>query len=162
MHPMDNNNVCEELVIDCETGFRNFRDNGDYDIEIVNEPFREIKEKVAQPDSGNFVKWVNINEPGLTINYHKNTKKLVLHSNDYWLPLVYLASDVTLPIYLNLVSNYLYDKSRNLLKNEKARVHMSAIYEDKESGKVKKFNFEGDTESLQKAITRFNLNKFME
>jgi len=161
MHPIDDKNVCEELSIDNDSGFLNFKENGKYGIEVVNEPYREIEEKVAQPDSGDFVKWLHINRPDITVSIQKSVKRLVLHSNDYWLPLVYLASDVTLQIYLNLVANYLYDKSKGLFKGETARVHMSAIYEDSESGITKRFNFEGDTVSLQKAIKKFDLNNFM-
>jgi len=162
MHPIDDKNICEELPVDDDSDFLNFKRNPKYHIEIVTEPYGDMEEKVAQPDSGDFVKWLHINSPDIEVSVQKSEKQLVLHSNDFWLPLVYLASDVTLQIYLNLVASYLYDKSKGLLKGETARVHMSAIYEDSESGVTKRFNFAGDTESLQKAIKRFDLNKFME
>lgn len=78
------------------------------------------------------------------------------------MPIVFLASDVTLPIYLNLVANYLYDKSKALLRGEQNRVHFSAVYEDKSTGTTKKFIFEGNEEALQKAIKKFDVNKFLE
>ncbi len=78
------------------------------------------------------------------------------------MPLVFLASDITLPIYLNIVANYLYEKMKGALKGEKSRVHLSAMYKNTSDGITKKFEFEGDVDALQKAITKFNLNKYLE
>lgn len=162
MHPTDNNNLCEEVVFEDEKPFVDFKKDGTHSIAIVNEPYGEIEENIAKPDTGDFVKWLHESRPDISVRTHEEGKRLVLHSSDYWLPLVFIASDVTLPIYLNLVASYLYDKSKGLLKGESARVHMSAVYEDSKSGTIKKFNFEGDSESLQKAIKKFDLNKFMD
>ncbi|VXB97296.1 hypothetical protein PSEUDO8BK_40548 [Pseudomonas sp. 8BK] len=46
------------------------------------------------------------------------------------------------------------------LKGESPRVHFSAEFQDNHSGKIKRFTFEGDHESLKSAIKRFDANEF--
>ncbi len=82
------------------------------------------------------------NNPNINIEVQKADKRLLLRSGDYWLPIVFLARDITLPLYLNIVANYLYEKMKGALKGEKARVHLSAIYEDSSKDLTKKFDFE--------------------
>jgi len=162
MDVFDDKTVSEEKLLENDDHFRQFLDGNHKGILVVHEVYREIEDVVAQPDTGEFVKWIKTNNPEITIESQEYQKQLVLRSSDYWLPVVFLASDVTLPIYLNVVANYLYDKSKGLLRGEKNRVHFSVIYEDKNTGKSKKFFFEGSGDDLNKAINKFNVNKFME
>ncbi|CAN0540789.1 unnamed protein product [Ectocarpus sp. 12 AP-2014] len=131
-------------------------------ITVLPESYREVDGLIVKADAGDFTKWVKLNAPEIEITANEGHSKLALRSGDYWLPLVFLASDVSLPIYLNVVSNYLYEKMRGALRGDKARVHLSAVYEDKKEGKLKRFDFEGDAESLRSAIKKFDLNKFMD
>jgi len=131
-------------------------------IIVVPESYEEMDDPVVKAGTGDFIKWLNHESPNIETHNEEERTKLVLRSGDYWLPLVYLANDISLPIYLNLVASYLYDKARGVLKGDATRVHLSAVYEDKNAGKMKQFNFEGDIESLQKAIKRFDLNKFLD
>jgi hypothetical protein len=162
MDIFDDKTVSEEKSFENDDEFKQFLGNNPKGILVVHETYREIDGVVAQPDTGEFVKWVKTNNPGVKIETQEYGKQLVLRSNDYWLPLVFLASDVTLPIYLNMVASYLYDKSKGLLKGEENRVHFSVVYEDKKAGKTKKFVFEGSGSELNKTINKFNVNKFME
>lgn len=136
--------------------------SGKNGIVIVPESYGEVGSSVVKADAGDFIKWLKTESPNIETHNDIEVPKLVLRSGDYWLPLVYLANNIALPVYLNLVANYLYDKARGALKGDTTRVHLSAVYEDKEAGVFKKFDFEGDTESLQKAIKRFDLNKFLD
>ena len=131
-------------------------------IVVIPELFGDVDQPIVKADTGDFIKWLKITSPEVEIFNSVSMPKLVLNSGDYWLPLVFLASDITLPIYLNLVASYLYDKAKGALIGDTTRVHFSAVYEDKKEGKKKQFNFEGDVESLQKTIKRFDLNKFLD
>jgi hypothetical protein len=113
-------------------------------------------------DFGDFAKWVRQQSPSLRISVPADAPKLVLRSADVWLPLVYLASDTSLQLFLNMAASYLYDKAKGALKNDQARIHMSAIYHDKQAGKTKKFEFSGDADALAKAIKKFDLNNFFD
>ncbi|MEJ2650016.1 MAG: hypothetical protein P8016_16600 [Sedimentisphaerales bacterium] len=162
MDIFDDKRISEEKSLEDDHQFREYIDSGPKGLLFVHEPFGEIEDVVAQPDTGDFVKWIKKNNPEIAVETQKYQKQLALRSNDFWLPLVFLASDVALPIYLNLVASYLYDKFRALLRGEQSRVHFSAVYEDKSTGKTKKFIFEGNEEDLNKAIKKFDVNKFME
>ncbi|MBI5591463.1 MAG: hypothetical protein HY881_13375 [Deltaproteobacteria bacterium] len=162
MDIFDDKEISEEKNLKDDHQFREYIDSGSKGLLFVHEPFREIEDVVAQPDTGDFVKWIKKNNPEIAVETQKYQKHLALRSNDFWLPIVFLASDVTLPIYLNLVANYLYDKAKGLLKGEQNRVHFSAVYEDKTTGTTKNFIFEGSEEALQKAIKKFDVNKFLE
>jgi len=124
MDVFDDKEIAKEEELDDDSDFRIFLEKQPIGIAVVHEGYRDIEGSVAQPDSGDFVKWVRANKPDINIDVPTYDKQLVLRSNDYWLPLVFLASDITLPIYLNLVANYLYDKSKGLLKGETQRVDL--------------------------------------
>lgn len=128
-------------------------------IKIVPEFYNGTKEKILQRDSGTFAKWIHKNHAEINIDYDPNIKKISLHNNEYWLPLVYLASDTSIQIYLGLVINFLYDKLKGSLKGEKAKVNFS--FEFKEGESYKKFDYSGDVEGLEK-FAKINLNKLLD
>jgi len=147
----------EETLDDIE--FQNFIDSNPTGLAIIPENYRDTSTLVSQPDSGDFAKWIRINNPNFKVDQRRSDKRLVLRSSDYWLPLVFLATDITLPIYLNLVSSYLFDKSKGLLKGETARVHLEVMFKDAKNGTNKKFSFVGDSETLIKIIKKIDINK---
>lgn len=154
--------ISEEKSLDDDKQFKEFIKNDPMGFLFVHENTFDTEDIAAKPDTGDFIKWLKVNKPDINVDSQKYDKLLFLRSNDFWLPLVFLATDVTLPIYLNIVANYLYDKSKGLLRGEENRIHFSAVYEDRKTGKTKKFIFEGSGEDLNKAIKKFDVNKFME
>lgn len=154
--------VCEIVTVEDDTDFITYKKSNPTGLVMLPEQYGESKQLVLKSDAGDFAKWLKTNASTIKVKVGKADQRLVLRSGDYWLPLVFLASDVALPIYLNLVANYLYEKMKGALKGETACVHLSAVYEDKTTGVVKRFNFEGDAEALQKAIKRFDLNQFLD
>lgn len=111
-------------------------------------------------DSGDFAKWIRQQDPNLEVHVPQGTPKIALHGADIWLPLIQLAGDTSMQIFLNMAASYLYDRSKGALKNDAPRIHMSVIYQDKAQGKMKKFEFSGDHDALAKAIKRFDLDNF--
>ncbi|HEY0686625.1 MAG TPA: hypothetical protein VGD45_30070 [Steroidobacter sp.] len=141
--------------------YRAFQAANSRGILIVPEVYGEAG-RVLTSDGGDFRKWTKHNAPSISIQVQEKQPLLVRRSASYWLPLVFLATDIALPIYLNLVASYLYDKMKGALGNEKPRVHFSAVFEETPSGVVKRFNFEGDVDALQKLIKKFDLNEFLD
>jgi len=162
MHSLESKQICETVVVDDDANFRSYIKTNPTGFVVVTEPYGELDGLTLPSDAGDFSKWVRQNTPSVNVETHKADRYIVRRSGDYWLPLVFLASDIALPIYLNLVANYIYDKMKGALKGEAARVHLSAVYEDRNAGVVKRFNFEGDLDSLQKVIKRFDLNQFLD
>lgn len=128
-------------------------------IKIVPEFYNGTQEKILQRYSGTFAKWIHKNHTEIDIDYDPNTKKISLHNSEYWLPLVYLASDTSVQMYLNLVIDFLYDKLKGSLKGEKAKVNFS--FEFKEGKSYKKFDYSGDIEGLER-FTKIDLNKLLD
>ena len=129
---------------------------------IVPEAFGDPPRLAVRDSCGDFAKWVKANAPTVHVEMRQPANRLVLRSADSWLPLVFLASDVSVQFYLNLVANYVYDKLKGALKADSLRVRFSVVYEESESGVIKRFDFEGDEQTLAKTIKRFDLNRFLD
>lgn len=151
--------ICEVVTIVDEAAFRSFLENRPDGVLMVPEEYGEIDHPVLKPDAGDFAKWLRVSHPEIQVGILE-ADHLILRSSDFWFPLVFLASNVGLPLYVNLVSNYLYDKLKGALRNDKPRIHLSAEYEEPESGLVKRFNFEGDIDSFRKIVQKIDLNQF--
>lgn len=162
MHYFDDKETCEIIPVDDNHQYYEFVNSCSADVAFVPEQYPDSKGFIMKADAGNFAKWVRKTKPELKIDLRKSDGKLILRSSDLWLPLAFLANNVALPMYLNLVTSYLYDRMRGALRGEKPRVHLDAIYEDKQDGVVKKFRFEGDIDGLEKVIKKFDLNKFLD
>ena len=106
-------------------------------------------------------KWLAEVQPDLRVDL-PSADRLVLRSNDIWLPLVFLAQNVSLPFYLGLVTNYVYDRMKGALRGERPRVHLSAEFLDGKTDSVKRFNFEGDADALKDAVKAVNLDEFFD
>ncbi len=119
------------------------------------------RQHVVLPETYNFAKWIRKNRKDINIDVLPSKGVQHLRSSDFWMPIVLLASDVSLQVYLGLVTSYLYDVIRGALKHDKATVHVEAIYKDSK-GTIKKFSYSGSVEGLGKTIKKIDINKFME
>ncbi|MCE7868592.1 MAG: hypothetical protein DYG83_17620, partial [Candidatus Brocadia sp. AMX2] len=119
MDIFDDKESCEIVIIDGDKEFRDFLNSSLSGIMIVPEKYQGCEGLVLKPDAGDFSKWLRKNKPELNVEVRKADKRLVLKSNDFWLPFVFLAQDVALPFYLNLVTNYVYDRMKGALRGEK-------------------------------------------
>ena len=101
--------ICELSVVKSEHRFREFIQTNPAGIAML--PIEDIDSKKLQmhPHAWDFAKWLKAHAPEIVIHVMPADEHLVLHSADIWLPLIYLANNVALPIHLNLVASYLYD-----------------------------------------------------
>ena len=149
MEFFDDKESCEIVIVDNDEEFRDFLDSNPRGLALLPEKHPRCDDLVMRDDVGDFSKWLSQNKPELNVKVHRANKRLMLRSSDYWLPLVFLASDVTLPFYLNLVTSYVYDRMRGALKGEEGRVHLKVMYKDDEEGIIKKFIFDGNVDGLK-------------
>lgn len=159
---IDEKEICEIVTVSDSQDYKSFLESSFYDVALVPEYYREIPGLSMKPDASAFAKWLKSERAELRIDMRKDCKQVELYSNDIWLPLAYLSSDFALPVFLNLVASYLYDRMKGALRGEKQRVHLEVMYEDKQAGVAKKFRFEGDVESLEKAVKKIDVNQLME
>jgi hypothetical protein len=115
---------------------------------------------LVMPETYRFAKWMKKNS-NIVVEVAKADGVKSLHSFDFWMPIVFLASDVTLPIYLGVVSNYIYDCLRGALKHDRADVHIEAYYKDSHEEHIRKFSYSGSIEGLKKITKSIDLNKFV-
>lgn len=128
-------------------------------IGLVPEPYGDISLGL-KADGADFAKWIKQRHPEFPIALPPSSPKISLHGADVWLPLIYLASDTSMQVFLNLVASYLYDKLKGNLPSDQSKVHMSVMYHNKRDGITKKFDFSGDGDVLNKTIKRFDLDNF--
>lgn len=139
--------------------FNQFLNETGTGLALAPEHYGRLGEMVMQSDAGRFAKWISSNIKGVNVTIRPSEKSIALHSNEIWLPLVFLASDTSLSVYLNIVSSFIYDQMKGALKGDKAKVHVNAIYQDEKSGVLKKFTYEGDSDGLYAVLKKINLNK---
>ena len=129
---------------------------------VPEQKFRDYAGTVLQPETFRFAKWFTQNHPEIAIDVHEADARADLRSNDFWLPFVFLAADVSLQIYLNIVANYIYDMARGSLKHDKKSVHLKTIHKSSETGEIKEFTYDGSVKGFKALIKKFDLNKFMD
>jgi hypothetical protein len=161
MSDLQPKDVCELVTIEPDDSFKTFAQSSPSGVALVPQSYGDHEKPVIKAAAGDFAKWMAAAHPEIKVSLPKDTERLVLHSQDLWLPLAFLASDISLPIYLNLVSSYLYERWKGALRKDNPRVHVSAEYEDKSAGVTKRFNFSGDAEALKLAMKKFDLNEFL-
>lgn len=161
MDIFDNKEVCSVNKVDDATEFLEFQKTGSFDLAIVPEPYNGHDELVMKPDAADFAKWLRINQPDMKVELRQTDRHLALCSASYWLPLVYLATDITLLDYLHLVVSYIYDRAKGLLAGEQPRVHLDVMYQDEKDRVTKRFRFDGDGDALKSTIKQIDINKFM-
>ena len=113
----------------------------------------------------NFLKWIKQNkdiQENVSILEVEEKTIADLRSDQIWFPLVYLFSDVSLPIYLNVIANYLYEKLKGALLTDKYEVRVEALIEDKREKKTKKFLYEGSYQGFKEIVNRIDLDKMLE
>lgn len=162
MSSLEPKDRAEVMTVEDAAEFRQFQATGNRGVLIVPETFGEPPRLAVRDSAGDFLKWVRVNAPAVAVEQRQSADRLVLRSADYWLPLVFLASDISVQFYLNLVANFVYDKLKGALKGETIRVRFSAVYEEPQTGVIKRFDFEGDEQALAKTIKRFDLNRFFD
>lgn len=154
--------VCEVVAVANPSEYEAYLQSDPSGFLMVPERHGDSDKPVLPSHAGDFAKWVAAHNPDVAVNSGHAEGRLIRRANDVWLPLVYLATDVALPVFLGLVSSYLHDKMRGALHGDHARVHLNVEYMDPRKGVVKRFNFEGDAEELRKTLQRIDVDRFLD
>jgi len=122
---------------------------------------KQSQYNVVMPQTYDFAKWIKKNRKDITIDVAESEGIKSLHSYDFWMPIVILASDMSVQVFLGLVSSYIYDRIKGALKHDNANVHVQAYYKETSEGVIKKFSYEGSVEGFKNVAKKFNINKFL-
>lgn len=118
---------------------------------------RGAGQPVLAADSVRFGKWLAANSPDTEMSMEQ-APTLALHSRDFWMPFVVLASDVVLQVYLGLVVSYVYDCLKGALQHDRHVVHVSTVFRDVKAGTFKRFEYSGPVEGLEKCVEEIDLD----
>jgi hypothetical protein len=139
-----------------------YKIEADFDIAIIPQDYPDSETPVLMPDAGDFAKWLKRTHPKINLYYGNPQTRIVLRAADYWLPFVVLANEVTLPVFLNLVSSYVYDRMKGALRGDSTNVHIEAVFTDTNNGVYKRFKYDGDVAGIEKIMKKVDINKLME
>lgn len=97
----------------------------------------------------------NSSEYNFDILADDNAKIRSLHSFDIWMPIIYVAEMILLPIAINLVSEYINDKLKGR-ENEDAQVDMTFIV--KRNDEEKTIHYSGDAKTFKETFEKIDTN----
>lgn len=79
-----------------------------------------------------------------------------LHSFDIWMPVIWVANMVLLPIAINVVSNYIWEKLKGR-ENEPAKVDVTFL--TRKGDEEKYIHYSGDAKTFKESFEKIDLNK---
>jgi hypothetical protein len=161
MIELEQKDTIRDESIETPIGFVDFYERSSGILCLSEEKFRDYEGPVLKPDTFRFAKWVKQNHSKVNIDVQEAEARADLRSNDFWLPLVFLASDVSLQVYLNLVANYIYDMARGALKHDKKSVHLRVIHKNAETNETREFSYDGSVDGLKACIKKIDINRLM-
>lgn len=82
-----------------------------------------------------------------------------LHSFDIWMPIIFVAQSILLPIAINMVSNYIWEKTKG---REKEEVEIDMTFIVKNGKKEKSIHYKGNAKEFKDSFERIDLNKMWE
>lgn len=137
-------------------------DNAQRKLETVNflaVPAKHVDgEFYYAQETIDFIKFCRQNDPDHSFDVlaDGNVKLRSLHSFDIWLPIIWVATEVLLPIAINVVSNFISDKLKGREKEE-ANVDVTMIVKRKNEEKT--IHYHGDAKTFKESFEKIDLNK---
>jgi len=122
---------------------------------------KQSSHNVVMRQTYDFAKWLKKSRKDITIDVAESEGIKSLRSGDLWIPIVILASDMSVQVFLGLVSNYIYDRIKGALKHDRTDVHIQVYYKENAEGVIRKFTYNGSVEGFEKVAKKFNINKFL-
>ncbi|MDE7353370.1 MAG: hypothetical protein K2O06_10010 [Acetatifactor sp.] len=106
----------------------------------------------------NFLKFCkqNDSEHNYDILADGDIKVRSLHSFDIWLPIIWIANNVLLPMAINMVCNYIWEKRKG---HEKEETQVDVTFIVKSKGMEKSIHFIGDADTFKNKFEKIDLNK---
>lgn len=128
------------------------------DIIILPTPYEHEKYYFAQ-EAVNFVKYCRYIDNNTTVDILADEDKIEsrnLCSFDIWMPIIFIATNILLPIAVNLVSSYIDQRMKGREKEE-CTVKVSFIIKD--GDKSKALNYDGDAKTFKEKFEKIDISK---
>lgn len=115
-------------------------------------------------ESFDFYKYIKNYKDDINIELYSDSGEKniqILHSKEIWLPILYFAlHDVTLPLTINYVFDYLKHKYGKQLKEDDI-IHFCAVVEDRKTGKRKEIKYDGPENVFKSNFDKIDITKIM-
>ncbi len=79
-----------------------------------------------------------------------------LHSFDIWMPIIWIAQSVLLPMAIDMVCNYIREKRKG---HEKEDTQVDVTFIVKSKGKEKFIHYKGDADTFKEKFEKIDINK---
>lgn len=129
------------------------------DVDILAIPIKyQDNEFYFAQETINFLKYCKQKNPQYNIDILADADIRIrsLHSFDLWLPVIFIASNIILPIAVNLVSDYIGEKMKG---REKEDVKVDVTFIVKRENEEKSLHFNGDAKAFKETFEKIDLNK---
>ena len=124
-----------------------------YDLVIL--PYKYNEDFYFADETVSFYKYCKERNLNIEILSDESIKVRSLHSFDIWMPLIYIANSVILPIIINLVSDYIIQKRKG---REEERCDVDITFKIKNGDQFKEFHFKGDAETFKDTFEKVDIN----
>ena len=85
-----------------------------------------------------------------------NIKIRSLHSFDIWMPIIWVGSSLALPVIVNLVSNYIWEKLRGR-EQEDAKVNVTIMVQRGQN--TTELHYDGDAKTFKETFEKIDITK---
>lgn len=159
---MDNIEIatCNDLVngILASSSISKSRETLDnYDCIVLPSPYKENEYYYAQ-ETIDFIKFCRESDDQFTIGTLNdgNVEIRSLHSFDIFMPILWITTEMLLPIASGIVSNYIFDKMKGR-EHEEANVELSFIVNHNDEKKM--LHYKGPANEFKEAFDTIDLSK---
>lgn len=130
---------------------------GNCDCIVLPSPYNENEYYYAQ-ETIDFIKFCKESDSQFSIDIldNEDIKIRSLHSFDIFMPILWVTAEVLLPIAINLVSNFIYDKMKGR-EHEEANVELSFIVE--RNNEKKMLHYKGPASEFEKEFKAIDLSE---
>lgn len=128
------------------------------DIVVLPQKYNTSEFYFAQ-ESINFIKYCRKNNQELKTDILANENEIpirALHSFDIWMPIIWVASYIVLPIIIGLVTNYIYEKMKG---REHEDVSLKVSFLVKNGDQLKELHYDGDAKTFRETFEKIDINE---
>lgn len=125
--------------------------------DILIMPYKYNEDFYFADESVSFYKYCKSKnlEQSIDILADENIKVRSLHSFDIWMPLIFIATDILLPIAINIVSDYIIEKRKG---REEEPCDVDVTFKVKRGDDFKELHFKGSAEAFKENFEKIDIN----
>lgn len=85
-----------------------------------------------------------------------NIKVRSLHSFDIWMPVIWIASEIALPLVISILASFIYEKMKG---REKEDVNVDLTITVNNGKKTKSLHYKGDAKTFKESFEKIDITK---